>query len=411
MLTGRAWALLGGGLLLYIASRFVGAPDLHMVAVGLVALVPVAAVLIRWTRHDLEAVRRLSTRRAFPGSRIRIDLEIHNAGSTRTSFVLLEDRLPPDLGPPSRAVVADIAPGARRTVSHEVIARRRGRYPIGPLRAYLADPFDLVRNTVVFPVQQDLIVYPEVEDLGPSQVASPIGSSGESSTRQMFRSAEEFYTMRQYEIGDDLRRIHWPSVARTGQLMIRQDEASRRASAALFLDTRESAVGRSTEAFERAVSAAASIGAHYLRSGYRLRLVTPESLPRPVDLDGFLERLALVRPSTTRVLTPSLQRLRSLASGGAALVVVTHIPDPAELAELSRLGAGYGPKLAVLVHPRDPDELYLEPRREIDRQAESARTSMARAKWDVLLIRPNGRLQDVWPLRANRPARGIAASW
>ena len=38
--------------------------------------------------------------------------------------------------------------------------------------------------------------------------------------------------MRGYQEGDDLRRIHWPSVARTGELMIRQDESSKRASGA-----------------------------------------------------------------------------------------------------------------------------------------------------------------------------------
>src|SRR5437899_3317308 len=78
---------------------------------------------------------------------------------------------------------------------------------------------------------------------------------------RLHRSAAEFYTMREYVTGDDLRRIHWPSVARTGQLMIRQDESTRRSSALLFLDSRASALGAyGSPGFERAVSVAATLG-------------------------------------------------------------------------------------------------------------------------------------------------------
>jgi alpha-galactosidase len=76
VLTGRAWAVIWGGGALWVASRVVGAPDLHMAAVGLLALVPMVALLVRVTPPKLQATRRLSTRRAFPGTRVRVDLEI-----------------------------------------------------------------------------------------------------------------------------------------------------------------------------------------------------------------------------------------------------------------------------------------------------------------------------------------------
>ncbi|HEX2025705.1 MAG TPA: DUF58 domain-containing protein, partial [Actinomycetota bacterium] len=297
MLTGRAWAVLGGGALLWLASRLVGSPDLHMIALALIVLVPLAALLVRATRQDLAATRRLSARRVFPGTHVRVDLEVLNRGRRRTSLVLLEDRLPSTLGRPARAAVADLRGGGRRDVAYRITARGRGRYPIGPLSAWVGDPFDLVRHRIEFPDRHDLIVYPEVEDLGALPVAAPAGGAGESSSRQLFRSGDEFYTMRAYELGDDLRRIHWPSVARTGELMIRQDEAVRRAQAALFIDTRSSSLGRHPDAFERAISATASIGAHYLKGGFALRLSTPDRAPGPVDADRFLELLALARPS------------------------------------------------------------------------------------------------------------------
>lgn len=410
MLTGRAWAVIGGGALLWLVSRALGAPDIHMVAVGLLALVPLSALLVRFNRHELVATRRLSTRRAFPGARVRVDLELHNRARRRTSPLLLEDHLPSSLGVAARAVAGDVAPGGRRTASYHLTVRSRGRYPIGPLSAWVADPFDLARQRIEFPGQHDLIVYPAVEDLGAAPSAAPVGGAGESSTRQLYRSGEDFYTMRHYEIGDDLRRIHWPSVARTGELMIRQDEAVRRASAVLLLDTREAALGEYRPAFERAVSAAASIGAHYLRAGFTLRLALPDSPPRPVDADGFLELLALIRPTSARQLTPVVRELRAAASGGTALVVVTHVPPPEEVALLSRLAGGFVNRLAVLVHRQDPDQLYLPARQDADRVAEGARGSMGRAGWEVLLLPPSGRLREIWQLRDKRPARRIAAS-
>lgn len=410
MLTTRGWAVIGGGVLLWLTSRALGAPDLHMIAVGLIALVPLSAVLVRAARHDLAATRRLSSRRVFPGTRVRVDLDLRNRGRRRTSLLLLEDRLPSTLGTPARAVTGEIRPGAGTTVSYHLTPRVRGRYAVGPLSAWVADPFDLVRQRIEFGDRHDLVVYPAIEDLGPAPSAAPVGGAGESSTRQLFRTGEDFYTMRGYEIGDDLRKIHWPSVARTGELMIRQDEAVRRASAVMLLDTRASALGDWPEAFERAVSVAASIGAHHLRAGFSLRLALADAPVRPVDTDGFLELLALLRPTSARQITPSLQGLRSATSAATSLIVVTHVPPPEEIAALSRLTGGFASRLAVLIHRREAGEDSLPASREDDLAAHAARGSLSRAGWEVLLLRPSERLRQVWDLRDKRPARRIAAS-
>jgi uncharacterized protein (DUF58 family) len=409
VLTTRAWAVIGGAVLLWLTSRALGAPDLHMIAVGLLALVPLSALLVRAARHDLAATRRLSSRRVFPGTRVRVDLDLRNMGRRRTSLLLLEDRLPSTLGTPARAVTGEIRPGTGQTVSYHLTPRVRGRYAVGPLSAWVADPFDLIRQRIDFGDRHDLVVYPAVEELGPSHSAAPVGGTGESSTRQLFRTGDDFYTMRGYEIGDDLRKIHWPSVARTGELMIRQDEAVRRASAVLFLDTRGSALGDWPEAFERGVSVAASIGAHHLRAGFTLRLALPDAPVRPVDTDGFLELLALVRPSPARQITPSLRGLRSAASAATSLVIVTHVPPPEEIAALSQLSGGFATRLAVLIHRVDEGGRTLPASREDDRAAHAARASLTRAGWEVLLLWPSGRLREIWDLRDKRAARRIAA--
>jgi uncharacterized protein (DUF58 family) len=410
VLTGRAWAVITGGVVLWMVSRLLGVPDLHMVSFGFFALIPLAALLVRFMPHDLVAVRRLSTRRAFPGTRVRVDIEVRNTGVRRTAMLLVEDTAPPTLGPPSRGVLGEIRPGARRTFTYELRPRSRGRYAIGPLAILVTDPFDLVRKRVAFDVQHDLVVYPEVQDIRGRRPSSPLGGAGDSTTRQLFRAAEDFYTMRAYEEGDDLRRIHWPSVARTGELMIRQDEAARRAAASILLDNRASGLGAERSAFEQGISAAASVGAFYLRTGFRLRLAMADRAPSVVEFDRFLETLALARPARDRQITPILSRLAAASAGGGALVVVTDVPDPRETAAFARLTTAAGSKLAILVTPWDPDELTIGARHDRERDLERARHSLGRAGWEVLVIRPTERLGDVWPRRPARSPWAIARS-
>ncbi|HET6776972.1 MAG TPA: DUF58 domain-containing protein, partial [Actinomycetota bacterium] len=118
MLTGRGIAVLAAGVSLWIAARIIGSQDLHIVAVGLVVLGALAATAVRFLRQTLETGRRLSLARAFPGARVRVELEVRNAGRSRTGVLLLEDRLPTGLGRAARAVLGGIPPRGKQTVSY-----------------------------------------------------------------------------------------------------------------------------------------------------------------------------------------------------------------------------------------------------------------------------------------------------
>ena len=410
MLTGRAGAVLAGAVLLWIGSRFVGSPEVHVVAVGLLALVPLAMALLRWLPRDLHATRRLSAPRAFPGTRVRVDVDVENRARVRTSFVMVEDRLPPGLGPPARAVLGSIPAEGRERFSYHVTCRGRGRYPIGPLSASISDPFGLVRRRIRFTDRHDLIVYPEIEDLDRALVPAPPGGVGDSTSRQLFRTGDEFYTMRAYEVGDDLRRIHWPSVARTGELMIRQEEAARRAVVAVFVDTRRAGLGATPDAFERGISSAASVGELYLRSGYGVRLATSEAPPRAMTRAAFLEALALVEPTRGALLSPALEQLRAIAAGGGTLVAITHAPDAAEIVTLLRAGTGFAKRTAILVHRRNRSEVAPKERSAMAERAEAARIALGRAGWDVVVLEPSDRLSGRWTRRQKREARAAASS-
>jgi uncharacterized protein (DUF58 family) len=81
---------------------------------------------------------------------------------------------------------------------------------------------------------------------------------------------------RAYRNGDELRRVHWRSTARYGELMVRREEQRWQDRAVLILDSRRSAHTGSgpSSSFEFAVSAAASIGVHLARQGLDGHLLT-----------------------------------------------------------------------------------------------------------------------------------------
>lgn len=210
--------------------------------------------------------------------------------------------------------------------------------------------------------------------------------------------------MRPYQEGDDLRRIHWPSVARTGELMIRQDESTRRASGLVFFDSRAAALGRThTQAFERGVSVAASIGVLLARRGFVLRLATTELPAAALSEDRFLDALTGISHAEARSIGPALAHLRSGSSPDASLVFVSAPPVPSELGGLIRAGAGFGQKLAVLIYPTDPGQLPPERQAQLEGRATQARLSLSRAGWDVIVLPPSMRLLERWHAPLERP--------
>jgi uncharacterized protein (DUF58 family) len=404
--TRRGWSAFGAGLAFWIAARFIGSDDLHMVAVGLTVLPFLAALFVQWNRVRLDIHRHLSSPRVHAAARVVVAVDVKNQGSITTPFLLLEDALSPALGKPARLVVAGIPPGSRQRVSYSVITRHRGRYVIGPLSISITDPFGLARVKMQTSATNDLIVYPTIEELDPWTLGMQGAGAGESTVRHLFRSAAEFYTMREYVTGDDLRRIHWPSVARTGHLMIRQDESNRRSMATIFLDNRSSAMGAgASPGFEKGVSVAASIGRLLIQEGFAVHIATLDREPTLVSETVLLEMLASVTTVRTGGIGESLTRLRSAARSDTSLALVTAPPHAPELAAMSHIGTGFGRKLAVFVYPVSPSALPEEARSEVEARASLARGTLMHAGWEVFVISPDGRLADVW--RSSRRSRKL----
>jgi uncharacterized protein (DUF58 family) len=192
----------------------------------------------------------------------------------------------------------------------------------------------------------------------------------------------EFYGMREYVPGDDLRRIVWRASARTGRIMVREAEQGITDHITIILDTDRGAHSRDgeglSESFETGVRVAASLGVRHLREGYAVRVETnggplTRSLRGPTSQLSLLDsmsRLEMSREPLTAVImrmlttnkrdahnvliTPRLGQLEAgqlklLLNKGVSVLVVALLWDD-EHADTPGVAAALGCQV-VAVHP------------------------------------------------------------
>ncbi|MBC7375661.1 MAG: DUF58 domain-containing protein, partial [Frankiales bacterium] len=328
-LTTRGRCLLAAGLALSVCAVAVGQRDLLRAAVFLIAL-PIAAVaIVARTRYRLACARRLDPPRTEAGRPSTVRLRLDNVSRLPSGVLLMEDALPYTLGGRPRFVLDRIEPQGVREVSYPVRSEVRGRFRVGPLSVRLTDPFGLCELSRSFATTDDLVVTPPVSELPPVRLGGDWAGGGETASRAVSTSGTDDTATREYRHGDDLRKVHWRSTARVGELMVRQEEQPLQSRATLLLDSRAQAHRGDGpgSSFEWAVSAVASVGVSLTRSGFALSLLrdsgaplTPPNLPVTEGL--LLDSLATVEATSGTNLDGAATRLRGGGLGGVLVAVL-----------------------------------------------------------------------------------------
>jgi uncharacterized protein (DUF58 family) len=295
-------------------------------------------------------------------------------------------------------VLDEIEPGGHRELNYQIHTDTRGKFTIGPLRVRVADAFGLVEISRAFSTTSTLVVTPRIFPLPRATAASSWLGEGDGGMRTISAVGEDDAAPRLYQDGDGLRRVHWKSTARYGQLMVRREEHQWRNSASIFLDTRRRAHAGSgpSATFEFAVSAAASIGAHLSGEGFRARLITEagEIAPRGTFNDTLLDMLAVIGPSSHAGL---LSGTSALASAGGQLIAVVGRLSPDEASQLAASRRGNAPAMALLlaVSAWATDSV----------PQDAARTAeiLAAAGWRVAVVTASTPLASAWQ-QLHRPA-------
>ena len=356
-LTLRGRSFVAAGLVSIGCAFLVGERDLIRLGVLILALPVLSAIAVTRSRYRLGATRRLSPRRVPVGQEARVRVRLENVTWLPTGLLLVEDRLPYALGERPRFVVERLEARGVREITYPVRSDLRGRYPIGPLAIRIADPFGLLELDRAFSSTDQLVVTPRLIPLPPARVGGDRSGGGESQTARAAAAGEDDVTPREYRYGDDMRRVHWRSTARHGELMVRREERQWRSRGTLLLDTRRVAHhGHGADSsFERAVTVAASVGLRLVHDGFGVRFVTDEGAVGDGDAafeDTLLDSLATAAPSRRRNLGAGVAALRGESGGdraretGLVVAVLAHLSDD-DVQALAGVGTRAG--LALIV--------------------------------------------------------------
>jgi uncharacterized protein (DUF58 family) len=178
-------------------------------------------------------------------------------------------------------------------------------------------------------------------------------------------SGFEFYGMRRYAPGDDLRRVVWRAVARTGRVMVREFEQGITDRVAIVVDTdvRHHSAGEPSDTFEAAVRTAASLGLRYLKDGFAVTVETNgetvASAVRGVRAQTtFLDAMARLQRGTEPLQTAVDRVVRGVRRDVHHVVVTPHVDDRAATRLKLLIDQGAYVLLAVLVwEDSDPQAL------------------------------------------------------
>lgn len=354
MPTGRGWAAIGVSAALFVLWAGFGESDLMTTAVFLLAAVVVGMVFVRLSSTEVAVWRRIFPTQVHEGDTVMVEVDV--IASRRLRNVELEDTVH-GLGT-ARFAAGKARRGEALTARYEVRCRGRGVFGVGPAMLSVSDPFSLTeRRTLVGSVDR-LTVYPRVEPLIGLPVVRGLDPTVASTrpTSAPF-GGEDFFTLREYQIGDDLRKVHWPSSAKRDDLMIKQLEVPWQNRALVVLDTRSHRYP-APEAFEQAVRGAASAVAHLHSAGFGPELWSGGRSTRSRSTDRYvdaMETLATVEPGDRLELRKTVSALLRHGGGGGALVVVTGVPDEG-LVGAHRLLTGHFTRTILMAVTDDPDE-------------------------------------------------------
>ena len=267
--TARGWQAVFFGSLSFVAAWLVGTTQLYQLAYAFVGLLLVALLLGFALFRGLEYARRVPWGEPFVAGRLsHVELVVRNTSRTRSPGVEVVDHLPK-----RRLLLWPPVEGLRKQTAWEsVLFPRRGLYEFGPAEIRTADPFGLLRFVRRLEERPEIMVYPQVFELHGFPLR---GRSAEAGARDSFkRRGDEFSDLREYRHGDDRRHIHWKSVARTGELIVKEfaHESPRRHAVVLDL-YHGLGVHVSEVEVEHAVSAAGSVLRYLAREGLPFRLL------------------------------------------------------------------------------------------------------------------------------------------
>ena len=377
----EAWVLLA--LIVTLGGLWARRPAVVLAAALLLTIVPIAWL---WNRLALSGVlyaRTFSERRAFVGETVTLRTLVTNRKLLPVGWLQISDDLPVELTVLDADYMSEQKPGRLTLIAtyslrwyervervYRVVCSQRGYYTFGPASMKAGDIFGLFDNRRSVEARDTLIIYPRVlplEALG-LPAKDPLGDR--SIRRRVLEDPNRTIGVRDYQAGDELRRIHWKATARRQSLQSRIYEPTTAYNVIVFLNVANFERfwhGYDPILLEKTVSAAASIASFAAERRYAVGLVANGCLPEsdqpikvlpgrsPGQLTRILEMLAAVTPVASAPIEDLLISESSSLPWGSTIVLVTGIVTADIAGSLQRLhAAGRHVVLISLAEPAPP---------------------------------------------------------
>lgn len=353
----KKFALTLAGVFIAIVAVIINLDQLYLMAT-VFFLIPLASFLVGRLMMRGLLSRRQEVPSCQEGELATVTLVLENTGRLPKLYLRAKDRLPPTLkrigeGAP---LLLQIAPGEAEPVSYQVEAGQRGAYLLGPTQVTSTDPLGFYTLTQTVGTPSEFLVTPTVLPLRALSFTGG-GAWGQRDTDSppSHGGGLDFHGVRDYQPGDELRRVHWRTTARTGKLAVMEYTQGTASDALVALDlNREAYAGTgnaSDSALEQAIKIAASVCDYLLRSDYTVRVAMPPLTGPPLllrshaEMPALLERLARAQADSTQSLADMLTGVLPWAATGIAVLYITPDAGSPALSDALREYAAHGASL------------------------------------------------------------------
>jgi uncharacterized protein (DUF58 family) len=348
-MTSRGRLALALGATTYLAAWAFGSKILYPVALGLPVAVLLAWLWTALANRPLRVTRTLPSGERLEGDDVVVEVRVASERRLVPARWTLRERIG-KLGERSAPL------GAHGHARYVLKRLARGRYEFEGSIAVIEDPFGLERVEQPLDTPGALLVYPRLVDL--DRLFSEGGTRSHDGRRLLLRrpSGFDLHSVREYEHGDSLRKVHWRSTARRAQLMVKELEDSPRDEVAVVLDADPEAVVAGS--FDVQVRAAGSLLLSHVRRGRRAVLVVngaraEQQGVRSAESDWrqALDLLAAVEPEPGPPLAAVLSHESSAVARSLELAVVTASLPPRLVERLVERALASGSVSLVFVDP------------------------------------------------------------
>lgn len=223
-----------------IVGTFVSGADFYARLVVLGALLVVGArIWVSVVTRSIRFKRQPDFWRASVGDIFKEQYEILNTSRLRGGWVELYNEMPLPSVSGSR-LLTRLQPREKQAYVARTWLTRRGGFPVGPTTLTISDPLGLFRMKRTFKAERSLVVLPMVFPV--QEFPTPAGflPGGQVIRRKTSDVTPHAAGVRPYVTGDPMKRIHWPTSARRGQMMVKEFEQDPQAEVWIFLDAQGS---------------------------------------------------------------------------------------------------------------------------------------------------------------------------